>query len=176
MVVPASMSDITPFKDVAVMVVDDDRRIGKLIHSVLRVFGFRDITVLENGQKAMDLLDQKHFELLVVDWQMRPVSGIDMTKAIRQNDDKKIRFMPVLMLTGRASAEDIKTARDAGVTEFLVKPFSVRSLKERILEIIDKPRDFVVTDTYIGPDRRRRQQGPPKGMRGRRKEDQIPEQ
>jgi DNA-binding response OmpR family regulator len=72
-------------------------------------------------------------------------------------------YIPIIMLTGKAERADVEAARDVGVTEFLVKPFSAKSLYERLVLVIENPRSFIISQTYVGPERRRRTDIPPNG-------------
>lgn len=100
---------------------------------------------------------------------MDPMDGIEFTKLVRTAKDGRNHFVPIIMLTGFAQLERVIQARDAGVTEFLAKPFSTESLYSRIVSIVDHPRAFIRCKTYVGPDRRRRELGPRDGIADRRK-------
>jgi DNA-binding response OmpR family regulator len=92
-----------------------------------------------------------------VDFQMAPVDGVEFTQLVRNASDSPNPFLPVIMLTGHADRARVEEARDAGVTEFIVKPVTARAVLDRLNNVINRPRSFVRTDDYFGPDRRRRQ-------------------
>ena len=94
-------------------------------------------------------------DLVVTNWQMSPVDGPMLIKWIRRSKESPDRFLPVIMLTAHADADMVQRGRDVGATEFLVKPFSVQSLCDRLVSIIERPRQFVLASEYFGPDRRR---------------------
>ena len=87
---------------------------------------------------------------------MEPVSGIEFVKRLRLSKDSPNPFLPVILLTGHTELKRVLIARDAGVNEFLAKPISPKELYVKIRSIIENPRPFIRTETYFGPDRRRR--------------------
>lgn len=143
--------------NVNVLLVDADERMVSLLRKVLTSLGFGAIYTAKNGHDAVQQLHAKSIDLVITDWDMRPVNGIEFTQFIRCNRLSPNRQIPIIMLTGKAKREHVEEARDQGVTEFLVKPFTVRALCDRILLVIETPRSFILNSTYTGPDRRRRQ-------------------
>ena len=95
-------------------------------------------------------------DLIITNWQISPVDGPMLIRWIRRSKESPDRFVPVVMLTVYGDAAMIKRGRDLGATEFLIKPFSVQSLCDRLVSIIERPRQFVLASEYFGPDRRRR--------------------
>lgn len=144
------------FNKATILIVDDMAPMLSLMRSVLSVFGFKDILLASNGEDAYRLFQQHNPDLIITDWVMAPMSGIELTKKIRKDKKSSNPFVPIIMMTGFASQKRVEQARDAGVTEFLVKPFVSRDLYLRIAQIIEKPRRFVAAEDFFGPDRRRR--------------------
>ncbi len=103
---------------------------------------------------------------------MRPIDGIEFTRALRTTSDSPNPMLPVIMLSGHTEPVRIAVARNAGVTEFLSKPVSPKALYLRIEEVILRPRQFVRTKSFHGPDRRRR--GDDKYSGERRRASDIP--
>ena len=95
-------------------------------------------------------------DIVIADWQMEPMNGIELTHEIRTNQLSPNRMAPVILVTGYSAITRVAQARDVGVTEFIVKPFSANDLAKRLAYVINKPRDFIDADGYFGPDRRRR--------------------
>lgn len=93
-------------------------------------------------------------DLVIVDWMQNPDHGIHLTHQIRTDKGSPNHFVPIIMTAGSGHQNKVVRARDAGVSEYLVKPFSAGALADRITRVIEKPRQFVVSDTYTGPDRR----------------------
>src|SRR5690606_21328283 len=95
---------------------------------------------------------------------MEPMNGIEFTDEIRNNAQSPNRMAPVILVTGYSALTRVAQARDVGVTEFLVKPFSANDLAKRLAYVINKPRDFIDSAQYFGPDRRRREMPLPGGQ------------
>ncbi|MEJ0009175.1 MAG: response regulator [Alphaproteobacteria bacterium] len=157
------------FGNVRVLVADRDIRTATLVQRVLFSFGFAKIDVTNSGDVALEKLRTEPYDLIVTEWQIQPMTGIDLVRAIRRAkaDERLRRDIPIIMLTARGDKETVTAARDAGITEFLVKPFSAATISNRLVQVIDNPRIFVEAGEYSGPCRRRRADPPP-GMQERR--------
>ena len=83
-----------------------------------------------------------------------------LVKQLRLGKETPNRGLPIIMLTGKGEIADVQAARDVGITEFVVKPFTVKTLYDRIEHLIDHPRSFVLSTNFVGPDRRRREAKP----------------
>ena len=94
----------------------------------------------------------------IVDFQMAPMDGLEFTRELRNSDMSPNPSLPVIMMTGHADQARVIQARDAGVNEFLVKPVTAKGVLDRLNAAMFKPRYFVESKTYIGPDRRRMDQ------------------
>lgn len=153
--------------DIRVLIADDDRRIALIVRQVLESLGFKEISTVKDGESALALINNDRVDMLITDWHMTPMDGISLIKHLRTSDDSPNRFMPIIMMTGNAEREHVETARDAGVTEFVVKPFSAKTLCDRIILLIDNPRSFIRSRRFTGPDRRRRALAAPNGIERR---------
>lgn len=156
---PAPVQSFKPSKelrDVRVVVVDDDRRIANLVRSVLLGLGFQHVHVLHDGQDGIDYLKINLADLIICDWQMEPVSGMDMVQFLRRESTNHNRVVPIIMLSGNSEKPQVETARDAGVTEYVIKPFTAKSLCSRIIAVIDSPRSFIIAPKFAGHNRRRK--------------------
>jgi CheY-like chemotaxis protein len=151
-----------------VLIADDDRRIALIVRKVLESLGFNNIHTARDGTQALQLLRSEKIDMIITDWQMSPMDGISLVKYLRTMDESPNRFIPIIMLTGNADKINVETARDVGVTEFVVKPFSAKTLCNRILLLIENPRSFIMSRSFSGPDRRRRSLLPPDGMEKRK--------
>jgi len=141
---------------ITVLVVDDMRPMLTLTKSILSSFGFTKIILAENGEEGFQRFCETKPDFVMTDWLMNPMDGLEMTRMIRKHPNSPNPFVPVIMMTGFSSRLRVMNARDHGITEFLVKPFTARDLYTRIFQIIEKPRQFVSTDVFFGPDRRRK--------------------
>jgi two-component system, chemotaxis family, chemotaxis protein CheY len=157
------------FRRVKALVVDDSLFVRRVTKTILRSFGLTDVTEARSGAEALDLLRDAQMDLVICDLEMAPVGGIEFVRRMRRESAQNA-FVPVIVMTAHTEATSIYAARDAGATEFLAKPVSPRSLADRIVSVVERPRPFVRNESFFGPDRRRRQQAPP-GSPLRRVED-----
>lgn len=141
-----------------------------LTRSILKIFGFEEVHTADNGQEAFELTCKHDPDLIITDWMMSPMDGLELADKIRRSPQAPNPYVPILMMTGFSSRLRVEGARDKGITEFLVKPFAARDLYARITQIIEKPRQFVDAGTFFGPDRRRKRSDSYEGQR-RREED-----
>lgn len=146
-------------QNIHVLVADHDSRISNLVRQVLVSFGFRDIQVAYDAQEAVAVIKKSSIDLMITEWPMAPSDDMDMVQFVRQSEESPRRDLPVIILTGRAERPDVMMARDHGVTEFVVKPFTAQTLSHRIVQVIDNPRAFIQTPSFVGPDRRRKSSG-----------------
>ena len=138
------------------LVIDDNAFSRTLIRRILVQFGASDIQESRDGAAAMhDAITFKP-DIIIVDWMMKPVDGMEFVRWLREGKDSPAPFTPVIMVSAFSHVSNVLQARDAGINEFLAKPISAKSLLMRIQAVIDKPRQFVRAEAYFGPDRRRR--------------------
>lgn len=145
-------------KKIRVLIADDDQRILMLARDVLERFGFSRVLLATNGKEAIEKMRQHAVDIVVCDWVMEPMDGLALTNYLRNHPDSPNHFVPIIMLTGRAERANIELARDAGITEFLAKPFTPVSFRNRVIEVFERPREFVFCPSYTGPSRRRREE------------------
>ncbi len=139
-----------------ILVVEDNRHLRSLIKSVLKSFGIYQIQAASDGAEAFKMLRNFPADLIFTDWEMNPLDGIEFARLVRTAKDSPNHFVPIIMLTGHTEMLRVTQARDAGINEFLAKPITAKKLYSRIAAIVDRPRPFVKTEEYFGPDRRRR--------------------
>lgn len=155
---------------VKILLIDDMRPMLALTKSVLSIFGFHDVLLAVNGEEGFEMVLEHDPDLIITDWVMEPVNGLEFTERVRRDPMTPNPYVPIIMMTGFTSRLRVEQARDAGITEFLMKPFSARDLYNRIHTIIEKPRRFVDAAEFFGPDRRRKRGSDYAGPR-RRDED-----
>lgn len=152
---------------VKILLIDDMRPMLTLTKSVLNIFGFKEVFTASNGDEAFEMVVQHDPDLIITDWMMEPVNGLEFTERLRRDPMTPNPYVPVIMMTGFSSKLRVEQARDAGITEFLMKPFTSRDLYNRIHLIIEKPRQFVDAGEFFGPDRRRKRNLEYKGSKKR---------
>ena len=118
-----------------VLVVDDFSTMRRILKNILKQIGYSDIEEAEDGNSALARLRQGGFGLVVSDWNMPNMTGLDLLKAIRA--DNALNNMPVLMVTAEAKKENVMDAIKAGVNNYVVKPFTADVLKYKIEKIFD---------------------------------------
>ena len=146
--------DLSPLK---VLIVDDNAFMHRLLKEVLVALGFSadNVRLATDGRDGLELMSGSNIDLVICDINMKPMDGKEFTKHIRLNPDSPDPYVPIIICTGHAEIEHIREARDAGANEVLRKPINVRNLYDHIRAIIERPRPFVRSDDYHGPDRRR---------------------
>ncbi len=166
---PANFTKKSQLSHINVLVMDADSRIATLLRNVLTNLGFGKIYTANSGTAGMQILNANSIDLIITDWDMEPMNGIDFIKHIRTNNVSINRMIPIIMLTGKSNRQHVEFARDAGMTEFVVKPFSVQTLCNHIMLVVEHPRNFIMASNFAGPCRRRRNLSPD-GVEDRRKE------
>ena len=147
------------FSRMTALIADDNRHMRQVIVGVLRSFGFQNVIECDDGSDAFAEMRATSVDLVICDWIMEPLDGYDFARLVRTASDSPNPFIPIIMLTGHTELYRVMQARDAGVTEFLSKPVSARTLWKRIISVIDHPRAFIRSSHYVGPDRRRHANG-----------------
>ncbi|MGB5569992.1 MAG: chemotaxis response regulator CheY [Sedimenticolaceae bacterium] len=123
-------------KNMKILVVDDFSTMRRIIRNLLRDLGFNNTQEADDGVTALPMLQAGSFDLLITDWNMPGMQGIDLLKAVRSDD--KLRGLPVLMVTAESKRDQIVEAAQAGVNGYVVKPFTVRTLEEKINRIFER--------------------------------------
>jgi two-component system, chemotaxis family, chemotaxis protein CheY len=144
------------FELLRVLVIEDNTHMRALLRSLMHAMGIEHITDRTDGAAGYEELRAQHFDFAVTDLSMKPVDGIEFTRLVRTAPDSPNPYVPIVMVTGHTERALVEAARDAGVTEFLAKPITAQNLYLRIAEIVERPRSFVRSASYFGPDRRRR--------------------
>lgn len=144
------------FRKLSLLVVEDTVPMRKLIVSVLETLGAGLVYSADDGEKGFEIFKKQSPDIVIADWHMMPMTGIELTREIRKNPLSPNRLAPVILVTGYSALARVAQARDAGVTEFMVKPFSANDIAKRLAYVINKPRDFIECTDYFGPDRRRK--------------------
>jgi len=123
-------------KNIKILVVDDFSTMRRIIKNLLKDLGFTNIQEADDGNTALPMLKQGAFDLVVTDWNMPGMQGIDLLKAIRA--DRNLKHIPVLMVTAEAKKEQIIAAAQAGVNGYVIKPFTAATLKEKLAKIFER--------------------------------------
>ncbi|MDB5539570.1 MAG: response regulator [Devosia sp.] len=145
------------FSRLDVLVVDPSAHMAALIGQMLRHLKVRLVEEAVNSDGAALLLQSHRFGAIMMNDVLMPMNGIALVRALRAASGGLNRDTPVIMMSSNPDAGEIAEARDAGITEFLRKPFAAADIEKRLASILAAPRPFIEADAYAGPDRRRRQ-------------------
>lgn len=144
------------FDKLSILIVEDTIPMRELFASILGSLGIRDIYLASNGQEAFESFKKNNQDLVFTDWLMDPMDGLELTNEIRTNTLSPNRMVPIILITGYSAWPRVEKARDIGVTEFLVKPFTANDIARRLAHVITHPRQYIETANFFGPDRRRK--------------------
>ena len=165
---------------ISLMLIEDNEYMLDILYNSLKRLGFARIQKAKNGKEAVEYLKAtakgysaavEQIDIVVSDLIMSPVNGLHVLQWLRDDKSSPNRFMPFVMLSGAADRQNVEDCRNRGVTDFMAKPYSVDNIYKVLQRIIDAPRQYVTTQSYFGPDRRRSKAGAPKGLE-RRKPDE----
>jgi len=117
-----------------VITVDDSSTMRRIIKNTLQKIGFETVLEAANGVEALDVLAKNEVDIIVTDWNMPEMDGLTFVKTLRAKDEYK--EIPILMVTTEAAKEDILTALKSGVNNYVVKPFTPDTLKEKVYKLL----------------------------------------
>lgn len=146
---------MSAFGALQILLADDNQHMRAITATILNSAGFKRIREVRDGAEALDALREWPADLAIVDFNMAPLDGVEFTRLIRNSADSPNPYLPIIMMTGHSEKSRVCEARDAGVTEFIVKPITAKAVLDRIHAVIYKPRPFVKAEGYFGPCRRR---------------------
>lgn len=113
-----------------ILVVDDYQTMVRIIRNLLKQIGFENIDDASNGQDALAKIQEKHYGLIISDWNMEPMTGYQLLQKVRE--DKDHSGIPFIMITAESKTDNVIAARKAGVSHYIVKPFNAATLKAKI--------------------------------------------
>ncbi len=140
--------------ELKVLLVDDNDHMRTIVGTILKGIGVTSVREAQDGSEALEALRSWPADLAIVDFRMDPMDGVDFTRLVRNAADSRNPFLPIIMMTGFADRPRVEEARDAGVTELIVKPVTARAIIDRLNAVVYRPRPFVRTADYFGPRRR----------------------
>ncbi len=119
-----------------ILIVDDFATMRKVIRNLLKQVGYENITEAEDGAAALRVLKSQKIDFIISDWNMPNMTGLELLKAVRA--DEELKAMPFLMVTAEALQDNVIAAVKAGVSNYIVKPFTAEVLNDKIKKIIEK--------------------------------------
>jgi two-component system chemotaxis response regulator CheY len=123
-------------KGITILVADDYALTRDMIRSILKQLGFQNVIAVEDGKKALERMNSETIDLVICDWNMPLMSGIEVLRAMRV--DEKLKSIPFLMLTAEAYKENVFEAAKSGVTEYVSKPFTAQVLADKIANALTR--------------------------------------
>lgn len=122
-------------KTMQILIVDDYKTMLRIIRNLLNQLGFNNIEEATDGEAALEQLSKKKYDLVISDWNMEPMSGLDLLKKVRgtENHHQKI---PFIMITAESKTENVIAAKKAGVSNYIVKPFNAETLKTKMQTVL----------------------------------------
>ena len=137
------------FEQMNVLVVDDNRHMVHLVCQLLHALGVKRTISALDGAEAFTQLRTNTIDIIVADYNMAPIDGLEFVKLLRPANDSPNPYVPIVMLTGHTDSRSVRAARDSGITEFLAKPISAKNLYLRLLNLIDNPSPFIRARSYF---------------------------
>ena len=157
-----------------ILVVDDNGYMLTILRTLLHGFGIKNIFESRDPAEAFDTVRADTIDVIITDYQMDILDGLDFVRLVRTADDSPNPMIPIIMISAYSERRRVQKARDAGVTEFCCKPVTARDVFAKLTSVINTPRPFIRNKSYFGPDRRRAgiEQPTYRGP-GRRASDQV---
>jgi two-component system, chemotaxis family, chemotaxis protein CheY len=158
---------MSSLQNLHILLVDDNQHMRAITSAILQSAGIRKVREAPDGSAALEALRDHPVDLAIVDFNMFPLDGVEFTRLVRNSPDSANPYLPIIMMTGHSEKHRVVEARDAGVTEFVVKPITAKAIFERMQAVIFHPRPFVKAESYFGPCRRRTENPNYKGPKRR---------
>ncbi len=117
-----------------VLIVDDYKTMLRILHNLLRQLNFAHVEEASDGAEALEKLRNDDFGLVISDWNMEPMTGIELLREVRA--DERMKDLPFIMITAESKSENVIAAKEAGVSNYIVKPFNAETLKTKIASVL----------------------------------------
>lgn len=117
-----------------ILIVDDFKTMLKIVDGMLKQLGFKHIDEATDGSMALEMIKKNKYDLILSDWNMEPMTGLDLLKNVRANPETK--SIPFVLITAESKTENIIAAKQAGVNNYIVKPFNALTLKEKLTAVL----------------------------------------
>jgi len=121
-------------KNMPILIIDDYKTMLRIIRNLLKQLGFNNVDEAIDGSSALQKLREKECSLIISDWNMEPMSGLQLLKEVRA--DVKLKELPFIMITAESKSENVIAAKEAGVSNYIVKPFNAATLKGKLTTVL----------------------------------------
>lgn len=139
------------------LVLEDNPHMRYTLSQLLQALKIEQVDAVATITDATEHLSFLHYDFALIDVGLDGENGLDLIRAVRRDPAHPARRTPIIVVSGQSQLNVVSQARDAGADAFLAKPISQASLTERVKQILERPRPYVESEAYFGPDRRRRQ-------------------
>ncbi len=120
-------------KSMPILIVDDYKTMLRIVRNLLKQIGFDNVDEATDGSAALAKLKEKDYELIISDWNMEPMTGLQLLKEVRSDD--RLKSTPFIMITAESKPENVVEAKRAGVNNYIVKPFNAETLKSKLASV-----------------------------------------
>ncbi|MEK9753967.1 MAG: response regulator [Rhodospirillaceae bacterium] len=121
-------------KNMKVLTVDDYKTMLRILRNLLRQLNFNNVDEATDGSMALQKLRQEPFGMVISDWNMEPMTGIQLLREVRA--DERLKHLPFIMITAESKSENVIAAKEAGVSNYIVKPFNAETLKTKMVSVL----------------------------------------
>ncbi len=121
-------------KGMHILIVDDYKTMLRIIRNLLKQLGFENVDEATDGTAALQKIRERPYGLVISDWNMEPMTGIELLREVRA--DEKVKGTPFIMVTAESKTENVIAAKQAGVNNYIVKPFNAETLKKKMNAVI----------------------------------------
>jgi two-component system chemotaxis response regulator CheY len=121
-------------KNMKIMIVDDYSTMLRILRNLLRQLDFNNVEEASNGDDALHKLRESQYNLIISDWNMTPMTGLELLKEVRA--DAKLKHIPFIMVTAESKTDNVIAAKQAGVSNYIVKPFNAETLKSKMASVL----------------------------------------
>jgi two-component system chemotaxis response regulator CheY len=156
-----------PFEKLRFLIVDDNVHVLDLVKTMLRGLGAPQVFDARTPAQALEHLRGGEIDIVILDYMLGETDGVEFLRRLRSDPKSPAPFVPVIMLTSHTERRRVEAARDAGANAFCTKPVKAAEILSKVAMIVDRQQNFVKSSSYVGPDRRRRDDRP-KGSERRR--------
>ena len=121
-------------EEMRILIVDDYKTMLRIIRNLLAELGFKNVDEATDGSAALESLRAKKYDLVISDWNMEPMTGLELLREVRA--DEALKPMPFIMVTAESKTENVVAAKKAGVNNYIVKPFNAATLRSKVAAVI----------------------------------------
>ena len=121
-------------KSLPILIVDDYKTMLRIIRNLLKQLNLENVQEATDGSSALKMLRDGSYGLVISDWNMEPMTGLQLLKEVRA--DAKLKGLPFIMITAESKTENVVAAKDAGVSNYIVKPFNAETLRQKLVSVL----------------------------------------